>query len=338
MDNRSYNRIVLVADNAHGEGDPDDLFNRDSDKAQSDNVTSLLNALKTISEKVILYDSLEEFTNNTSSHINDLVFPYWHGENSRNKQALVAAVCEAAKIKYIGADAYTNIICCDKVLAKDICKMCGILVPTSIVFKRQITTGDLPTLHYPIIVKPNYEGTSIGITQDNVFWHSEPNRLRDMINSLYDHLGVPIIVEEFISGKEISISIVGWRDQIEAWGAVERYSEQDEHFFENHLHSHKDKINNTILLRDVKHLLGKSTMANIFELFDSLDKVEYMRIDGKLTEKGFYCFELSHDTTLDPNGAFFKGLSYSGLKYVDAVKLIITNCLERYNSLYPNQQ
>lgn len=337
MNNKSFERIILVADNTPGEGAPDDLFNRDSDKAQSENVTALFKALKVISKEVILYDSLEKFTHNTASHINDLVFPYWHGERSRNKQALVASVCEAAGIKYIGADTYTNIVCCDKVLAKEICRMSGLLVPQSITIRKPIKSRDLPTLRYPILVKPNYEGSSIGITQDNIFWKEDPDRLQDMVNNLYNNLGVPILIEEFIAGKEVSISIVGWRDNIKAWGAVERYSEENKQYFETFLHSHEDKINNTILLRDAKNLLDNATMINVFNLFDALDKVEYIRIDGKMTADGFYCFELSHDTTLDPEGAFFKALSFSGCNYQNAVNLIIANCLERYSSLYPNQ-
>lgn len=337
MDSTSFERIILVADNTPGEGGPNDLFNRDSDKAQAGNVLALFNALKQISNEVVLYDSLERFALNAASHVNDLVFPYWHGEISRNKQALVASVCEAAKIKYVGADTYTNIVCCDKVLAKDICKMNGLLVPQSFTIRKPVKMEDLPQLKYPVLVKPNYEGSSIGISQDNIFWGAEPVRLRDMINDLFDHLGVPILIEEFIGGKEVSISIVGWRDNIKTWGAVERYSEEDTNYFETFLHSHEDKINNTILLRDAKHLLDRATMTHVFELFDSLDKVEYIRVDGKLTEAGLYCFELSHDTTLDPEGAFFKALSLSGYNYQEAVKLIIENCLERYNSLYPNQ-
>ena len=78
-------------------------------------------------------------------------------------------------------------------------------------------------------------------------------------------------------------------------------------------------------------------MVGLFELFDSLDKVEYIRIDGKYYNDNFYCFELSQDTTLAPDGAFFKAISYGGYEFKEAVELLITNCVERYNNLYPNQ-
>lgn len=337
MDLFNYNRIVLVADNAPNEGLPNELYNRESDKAQSDNVSAIKTALEIICKEVVFYDSIEEFTYHTSEHINDLVFPYWHGEKSRNKQALVAAVCEAAGIKYVGADAYTNIVCCDKVLAKDICRMNGVLVPESICYNRKITLSDLPNLKYPIIVKPNYEGTSIGISQNNLILLPDYKKVVDVVNELYEHLGEQVIVEQFIPGKEISVSIIGWRDHIKVWGAVERYSEKDELYFESHLHSHQDKIKENICLRNAKQYMTASIMTRLFELFDSLDKVEYIRIDGKYYNGNFYCFELSQDTTLAPDGAFFKAIAYGGYSFKEAVNLLISNCLERYNNLCPNQ-
>lgn len=337
MDGFSFNKIVLVADNAPNEGLPDELYNRESDKAQSNNVSAIKTALESICKDVVFYDSIERFTYHTLEHVNDLVFPYWHGEKSRNKQALVAAVCEAAGIKYVGADAYTNIVCCDKVLAKDICKMNGVLVPESVCYKKKITISDLPKLKYPIVVKPNYEGSSIGISQDNLILSPDYKKVVDVVNELYENLGEQVIVEQFIPGKEISVSMIGWRNHIKAWGAVERYSEKDESYFENHLHSHQDKIIDNIYLRNAKQYMTESIMVGLFELFDSLDKVEYIRIDGKYYNNNFYCFELSQDTTLAPDGAFFKAISYGGYEFKEAVKLLITNCLERYNNLYPNQ-
>ena len=337
MDGFNYNRIVLVADNAPNEGLPDELYNRESDKAQSNNVSAIKTALEIICKEVVFYDSIEEFTYHTSEHINDLVFPYWHGEKSRNKQALVAAVCEAAGIKYVGADAYTNIVCCDKMLAKDICRMNGVLVPESICYNRKITLSDLPNLKYPIIVKPNYEGTSIGISQNNLILLPDYKKVVDVVNELYENLGEQVIVEQFIPGKEISVSMIGRRDHIKVWGAVERYSEKDELYFESHLHSHQDKIKENICLRNAKQYMTASIMTRLFELFDSLDKVEYIRIDGKYYNGNFYCFELSQDTTLAPDGAFFKAIAYGGYSFKEAVNLLISNCLERYNNLCPNQ-
>lgn len=333
----TFKRIVLVADNAPSEGLPDELYNLESDKAQFNNVSAIRNALERICKDIVFYDSIEEFTYHTSEHKNDLVFPYWHGERSRNKQALAAAVCEAAGIKYVGADAYTNIVCCDKVLAKDICRMNGILVPESVCFKRKITTSDLPYLKYPIVVKPNYEGSSIGISQNNLILSPDNQKVVDVVNELIENLGEQVIVEQFVPGKEISVSMIGWRNHIKAWGAVERYSEKDEHYFENHLHSHQDKIKEIICLKNAKQYITDSIRTGLFELFDSLDKIEYIRVDGKYYNNNFYCFELSQDTTLAPDGAFFKAISYGGFEFFEAINLMITNCLERYNNLHPNQ-
>jgi len=238
---------------------------------------------------------------------------------------------------YVGADAYTNIVCCDKILSKDICRLAKIVTPKHIVVNNVITDIDLSLLKYPLVVKPIYEGSSIGITQDNLIFEDNKEKVICKVNELSENLNQPIIIEEFIKGKEISVSIIGWGNNIKAWGAVERYSVEDANYFDKNLHSFEDKILRAIKIKDGKQLMSDENMNKLFQLFNWLDKVEYIRIDGKLIDNIFYCFELSHDTTLNPSGAFFTPFYYEGYDHLKVLELLIDNCLERYNNQYPNQ-
>ncbi len=204
------------------------------------------------------------------------------------------------------------------------------------VVNKLVTDIDLSRLKYPLLIKPTYEGTSIGITQDNLIFSEDKNRIIKLINNLYENLNQPIIIEEFIGGKELSVSIIGWKDNIKTWGVVERYSEFNDNYFNNNIHSFEDKLYHKIKLRNGKHLLNDYNISNLFKLFNWLDKVEYIRIDGKLVNDTFYCFELSHDTTLNPSGAFFTPFYYEGYNYLSVLELLIDNCLERYNNLCPS--
>lgn len=332
-----FSTIIIVADNIVLDNSSiNDVYTRTADRALSDNVTNLAYGFKKIFDNVIVYDDLRLFIDEINKHKNAIVFPYWHGEKSRNKQSLVASICEAYNIVYIGADTYTNIVCCDKILAKDICRMADIPVPRSIIVNNQIKEIDLSYLMFPIIIKPVYEGSSVGITQDNIFEVNNRFLVVNKINQLISHLNQPIIVEEFVRGKEISISMVGWGNNVKVIGAVERYCENDPNYFDYNLHSYSDKILDTIKLKNAKMLLSQKIINNLSKLFNWLDKVEYIRIDGKFINNEFVCFELSQDASLNPHGAFFKALSYEGYTYEDALRLLVNNCLERYNNQYPN--
>lgn len=333
---KDFDTIVIIADNINYSKNLIGLYDREPDRACESNVKNLVDGFEKLFKKVVLYDNPQNFLENIKSHKNDIIFPYWHGEKSRNKQALIASICETEKMVYIGADTYTNIVCCDKILSKDICRLAKIKTPKHIVVNKIIKEIDLSFLRYPLLIKPTYEGTSIGITQDNLIFEEDKERIIHKTNELFENLNQPIIIEEFIKGKEISISIIGWGNNIKIWGAVERYSPLDDHYFDKKVHSFEDKLFNTIKLKTGKHLISKDNTDKLFNLFNWLDKVEYIRIDGKLNNNEFYCFELSHDTTLNPAGAFFTAFSYEGYNYLEVLELLIDNCLERYNNQHPN--
>ncbi len=336
IERKDIETIVIIADAVCYSKDKVNLYSREPDRAIKSNVDSLITNFSKIFKNVVFYDNPEHFLSNISLHKRDIIFPYWHGEKSRNKQALIPSICEAGNLIYIGGDTYTNIVCCDKILSKDICRLANIKTPKHIVINNKISNIDLSSLKFPILIKPTYEGTSIGITQKNLFFKEDKQSIINRINILYDNLEQPIIIEEFIGGKEISLSIIGWNDRIKAWGAVERYCPDNDNYFETNLHSFRDKLYNKINLREGNYLMPKKVLVKLFQLFKWLDKVEYLRIDGKLIDDVFYCFELSHDTTFNPKGAFFTPFYYEGYDYLGVLELLVNNCLERYNNQHPN--
>ena len=84
------------------------------------------------------------------------------GEISRNRLALVPAICESMNVKFLGADVYNRIICQDKNLCKTFAKRFNILSPNSILIYDENDISLIKSLKLPLVVKPNYEGSSIG--------------------------------------------------------------------------------------------------------------------------------------------------------------------------------
>jgi D-alanine-D-alanine ligase len=61
----------------------------------------------------------------------------------------------------------------------------------------------------PVIVKPNFGDSSFGITQRSVAY--DPEELTNAISGIREQFGYdkPILVEEFLSGKDLSVGIIG---------------------------------------------------------------------------------------------------------------------------------
>src|SRR5262249_26780782 len=96
----------------------------------------------------------------------------------------------------------------DKALAKKVFKQHGILTPEFQLFE----TGRermLPALKFPVIVKPNAEGSSKGIAGTSVF--DEEAGMRAAVKALIEKYQQPALVEQYITGREFTVGLLGER-------------------------------------------------------------------------------------------------------------------------------
>jgi len=138
----------------------------------------------------------------------DLVFNIAEGLVGRNREAQVPALCELLGIPYTGSDSATLAIALDKALAKKVFKQHGILTPEFQLFE----TGRerlLPTLKFPVIVKPNAEGSSKGIAGTSVF--DEEGGMRAAVKTIIEKYRQPALVEQYITGREFTVGLLGDR-------------------------------------------------------------------------------------------------------------------------------
>lgn len=137
----------------------------------------------------------------------DVVFNVAEGRRGRGREAQVPALCEMLGIPYTGSDPSTLAICLDKSLAKQLLRAARIDTPTW----QLLVTGKekLRGFRYPVIVKPNAEGTSKGITAASVV-HDEA-AARAAARTLIERYGQPALVEEYIRGRELTAGLLGER-------------------------------------------------------------------------------------------------------------------------------
>jgi D-alanine-D-alanine ligase len=91
----------------------------------------------------------------------------------------------------------------DKALAKRIVASARVRTAWSRLVKS--TADPLPVLSVPVIVKPNFEGSSKGITQASVV--SEPERLAEVVHAQLARFPSGLLVEQYVDGIDVA---VGW--------------------------------------------------------------------------------------------------------------------------------
>jgi len=128
--------------------------------------------------------------------------------NEARRELHVPALLEMLSIPYTGSGPQCLTFCYDKSLVRGIAKEMDIPVPEAVFIKPEDTAFEL---HYdfPVIAKPNFGDSSFGITQRSVACN--PEELTNAISEVREKFGYdkPILVEEFLSGKDLSVGIIG---------------------------------------------------------------------------------------------------------------------------------
>ena len=128
-------------------------------------------------------------------------------DNDAFKELHVPAILEMLDIPYTGAGPNCLGLCYNKSLVNAIAGTLDIPVPLETYFNPDDQSATLPSV-FPALVKPNFGDSSIGITQHAVV-HT-PDELMGYLTELRETLpGRGVLIQEFLSGGEYSVGIVG---------------------------------------------------------------------------------------------------------------------------------
>jgi D-alanine-D-alanine ligase len=268
-----------------------------------------------------VFDSPEAFIEGIANHRNDIVLSLWAGERSWSRKALVPAICEAYGVAFVGADAYTQIIAADKDLSKSFARRSGLRTARGIIVTERALPPQIDDLTWPLVVKPNLEGASIGISGDSLVY--DRFAATRMIEQLWDTFRQPVLVEEFLSGREVSVVMMGTRNSVAARVVELILTDRD---ISTTVWSYEPKHSGDYLWRRVNDFPAVARDA-AKALFLSLPKVEVMRIDGRLQGDEFTVIELSPDSHLGTAGAAAAAYMADGGTYDDFVAALLENAL-----------
>ena len=148
----------------------------------------------------------------------DLIFNLvesYAGDDSKDLH--LPAFMDLVGLKYTGSGPHGLLLAQDKSLAKKIVGFHGLLTPRSAVSHHgRVDYAD--DIKFPVIVKPVSEDGSIGIDSKSVV--DSVKELMERIHLLHDQFDCPVLIEEYIEGREIYGAILG-NDPAEALPLVE---------------------------------------------------------------------------------------------------------------------
>lgn len=330
--------ILLVADRVYARDEDFDLASDSLEQISDAYYTDLMRGLGSISPQVTHCQSPAELIDIIDEHRNDLVFTVYGGHSSRNRMALVPAICEAYQVDFVGADAYNRIVCQDKEISRELASKAGLRVARGIVIGNTQHISNLRQLSLPIILKPLVEGSSIGISQQNVC--QAYSKAEELCSKLLEDFSQPVLAEEFVEGREIVVCCIGRGDSIKLCEAVEVYAPSDESFFLDRPYSADIKHHGSISIahRIVTDEFSNDEMKRIKRLFLSFGKMDFMRIDGRLTEDGFVFIEFTPDAYIGAHSSFADIYRGRGRSYENLLQDIIETALDDSQTQSPTRR
>jgi len=147
----------------------------------------------------------------------DIVFNIAEGSAGPCREGHVPSILEYLGIAYTASDPLTLNLCLDKARTKEVLSYHGL--PTARFRVVREKAFSFNSLHYPLLVKPLYEGSSIGIRNDSLV--RTRHEMRERVSRILDHYGEPALVEEFLPGREFTVAIIGNGEEARALPIVE---------------------------------------------------------------------------------------------------------------------
>jgi len=148
----------------------------------------------------------------------DIVFNIAEGMRGVSREAQIPAMLEFLQIPYTGSDPLTLAICLDKSRAKEILAYSDIPTPRFAVVDDPKRVNGAAS-HLPCVVKPLHEGSSKGIYNSSVV--RTRKELEEQVAFVLDAYNQPALVEEFLSGREFTVAMLGNDDTLTVLPIVE---------------------------------------------------------------------------------------------------------------------
>lgn len=279
-------------------------------------IDSLFNALKDNYEVYKLEADKEfKWINELQNIQPDLVFNICEGFNGPARESVYAAILEQFHLNYSGPDSTNLLMCHNKFLVKNIMKN-DVLVPFGYAIKNREEIKNIQDVKFPLIVKLNSEGSSMGMTKDSIV--NDYDSLNREINKLLDNYNRNVLVEEYIEGQDISMIYV---EGIGALGPC--IVSCDSEFYDYEMKSIKDDTVDINVLEgnydELKKIVNK--------IVKKLDIKGYAKIDFRIKEDKFYLIEVNSQVSFHPEGEFITCAKKDGYSFEAIINHIVKNAL-----------
>jgi D-alanine-D-alanine ligase len=258
----------------------------------------------------------------------DFVFNISVGFVTRYRMALGPALYSLAGLPYSGADPYGKMVSQNKQLTYGLLGAVGVPVPGWQYCDDPGEAGRLDAPAYPVIVKPAWEGASIGLDADAVV--HDAAALRALARRVMETLRMPVVVQRFIRGRELKVGILGDGPTLFE-GIMEDTGGDGSPMGDRFLYFDAKKHGAFSKRRVDPGDPGMAALlADCRRIYRMLAPLDYATFDVRVDEAGRHHFlEINADATLHPRRTLAECCRLNGLDYRGLIDAILRSAFAR---------
>lgn len=260
----------------------------------------------------------------------DLVFNIAEGLHGMGREAQVPAILDLYQIPYTFSDPLVMSLTLHKAMTKRVIRDAKLSTGQ---FFLAAAPEDAGRVHFdpPYFAKPVAQGTGMGITTDSVV--RDKKDLSRVCRGLMDQFGQPVLIEQFLNGREFTTGLVGTGPLAKVMGTMEIIvladPGKDVYSFENK-EGWQGRVQYLPLSQDVDPLIRDvETLA--LAAWQVLECRDAGRIDIRCDAQGTPCFiEVNPLAGLRPHYSDLPMVcEFFGTSYVRLIDMILASALER---------
>ncbi|MCY0869197.1 MAG: D-alanine--D-alanine ligase [Firmicutes bacterium] len=286
-------------------------------------------ALRGKGHEVVVHDMDERTIPELAHQAVDLAFIALHGR--MGEDGTVQGALETIGVPYVGSGVLASAVAMDKCLTKRLLSTYGIQVGR----ERVVRTGDpeswqevaasaLHELGTPVVVKPNREGSTFGLTLART-----PEQVQDGLRLALSYDDTAII-EEYLRGMELTVAVVGEGHAPRTLGVIEIIPK-------NELYDYESKYEEGGSQHIIPARLPEAVLQRVDEVatraYRALGCRDYARVDLIHTERGPVVLEVNTAPGMTATSLVPDAARESGLAFADFVEWLVTQAWQRAQAI-----